>query len=74
MVLILMPLFALALGLFVFLKPALVIELQRRFYELINWRIEPISMERELRNTRFMGLFLVLASLTAAVYILFILS
>jgi hypothetical protein len=67
---ILLPIIALFLGLFIFLKPALAIEIQRRFYEKINWRIEPISKNLELRNTKIIGLLLVaLAALTLA-YIL----
>ena|SRR3989338_1720631 len=46
-------------GLYVFLRPAQVIELQRRFYLLINWKIEPVSMVKEIRNTKFMGQFLI---------------
>ncbi|MFA4992939.1 MAG: hypothetical protein WC571_03120 [Candidatus Omnitrophota bacterium] len=53
-----------------FLKPAAVMEFQRRFYERINWRIEPISMPKEIRNTKFMGLFLVLVSSLIIIYIL----
>lgn len=48
-----------ALGIFLVLRPALAIEFQRRFYEKINWRMEPISLAKELRNTRLMGLMLV---------------
>jgi hypothetical protein len=44
-------------GIFVFFKPSSAIELQRRFYEKINWKIEPISMTKEIRNTKLMGLF-----------------
>lgn len=47
-------------GLFLMLRPRDAIEMQRRFYEKINWRIEPISMSREIRNTRIMGLLLLL--------------
>jgi hypothetical protein len=46
-------------GIFVFFKPSLAIELQRRFYERINWKMEPISMPREIRNTKIMGLLLI---------------
>jgi len=46
------------IGVFLALKPARAIEAQRRFYLRINWKIEPVSMEKELRNTRLMGLFL----------------
>jgi hypothetical protein len=37
------------------IKPEFDIEIQRRFYARINWRIEPVSLEKELRNTRLMG-------------------
>ncbi len=60
---------SLAVGLVVFLKPAEVIEFQRKFYEKINWRVEPISMPKEARNTKIMGLFLVVIALVAIVYI-----
>lgn len=56
---------SIVMGLFLFLKPSMVIELQKKFYEKINWRIEPISMQKEIRNTRIMGLFLVIAALAA---------
>ena len=48
----------LAIGVFLCLKPALAIKIQIKFYEKINWRMEPVSMEKEIRNTRIMGLFL----------------
>jgi hypothetical protein len=60
---------SLAVGLFVFFKPAAAIEFQRRFYEKINWRVEPISMPKEIRNTKIMGLFLVVISVAVVVYI-----
>jgi hypothetical protein len=55
--------FGAVLGLFLLLRPAKAIDAQRRFYERINWRIEPVSMEKEIRNTRAMGLFLMAAVL-----------
>lgn len=61
-----------ASGLFIFFRPALIIELQIKFYERINWRMEPISMPKELKNTKAMGLCLVLASLLGIAYIKFI--
>lgn len=57
-----------AVGVFLFFRPVAAIEVQRRFYEKINWRIEPISMTKEIRNTKIMGLFLVIISLAAVVY------
>jgi hypothetical protein len=57
-------------GLFLLLNPALVIKFQIKFYEMINWRMEPISMAKELRNTKIMGLFLFLISWAGDIYIL----
>jgi hypothetical protein len=48
------------IGAFLILKPQLAIEIQKRFYALINWKIEPISMSCELRNTKIMGWLLIL--------------
>jgi len=54
---------SISLGLFLFLRPSSAIELQKKFYEKINWRIEPVSMSKEIRNTRIMGLSLIIAAL-----------
>ena len=45
--------------------PQKVIAFQQRFYSWINWRMEPISMCKEIRNTRLMGLALVLLAVSA---------
>jgi hypothetical protein len=50
------------IGLFIFFKPDLTIEIQKKFYEKINWRIEPISMQKEIRNTKIMGILLVVVA------------
>lgn len=55
-------------GFFLFSKPGLAIELQRRFYEKINWKIEPVSMAKELRNTRIMGLAMVIITIAIAAF------
>ena len=60
---------SLGTGLFIFFKPALTIEIQKRFYALINWRIEPISMSKELRNTKIMGIFLIVFTLVSLLFI-----
>jgi hypothetical protein len=39
-----------------FLNPSLAIRLQQKFYAKINWKIEPINLNKELRNTRIMGM------------------
>ncbi|MFH1281622.1 MAG: hypothetical protein ABIH91_02770 [Candidatus Omnitrophota bacterium] len=56
------------IGLFVFFKPELAIEIQRKFYEKINWRIEPISMPKEIRNTKIMGMFLIVVSIATMIF------
>jgi len=58
------------IGLFLFLNPALAIEIQKKFYARINWRIEPISIPKEIRNTKIMGLFLIILGLLAMGYAL----
>ena len=57
------------IGLFIFIKPELTIEIQKKFYEKINWRIEPISMQKEIRNTKIMGVILVVAAVVTIFYL-----
>jgi len=57
-ILILFSVLGMVIGLFVFSKPSLTIDIQKKFYAKINWRIEPISMPKEIRNTKIMGMFL----------------
>lgn len=57
---------SLIFGLFLLFKPGSAIELQRRFYEKINWRIEPVSMAKEIRNTKIMGWFVVIFCIAIA--------
>jgi hypothetical protein len=63
-------LLTLPIGLFLFLNPHQALEIQKRFYAAINWRIEPISLSKEIRNTRIIGLFLIFVSLLAAPFFL----
>jgi len=56
-------------GFFLFLNPTLAIEIQKKFYEKINWRIEPISMQKEVRNTKIMGLFLIVMTAIVITYV-----
>lgn len=69
-ILIFISMVSLIIGLFLFFKPIFAIEIQRKFYEKINWRIEPISMQKEIRNTKLMGLFLITISLLTMIYAL----
>lgn len=57
------------LGLFIFKKPKAALELQRRFYARINWRIEPVDMQKELHNTRLMGAFLMAISFFGLIFL-----
>jgi len=65
---ILISVIGIIVGLFVFFKSELTIEIQKKFYERINWRLEPISMQKEIRNTKIMGMFLVILAIVAIVY------
>jgi hypothetical protein len=58
----------LLIGIFIARKPLWVIEAQKAFYAKINWRMEPISLKKEIRNTRLMGLFLVFFVLGAILF------
>ena len=61
--------FAIAIGAFVAWKPRKVIDLQIAAYRLINWKMEPLSMAKEITNTRLMGLTLVVLGIAAFLYI-----
>lgn len=65
---ILSSLLSLAAGLYLVFNPRHTIELQRIFYEKINWKIEPVSMPKELRNTRIMGYFLIILAAASVMY------
>ena len=58
------------IGFFLVINPALAIEVQRRFYAKINWKMEPISMSKEVCNTRIMGWLLIILLLAILVFIL----
>jgi hypothetical protein len=46
-------------------QPRKTIDLQIAFYRPFNWKIEPISMEKETRTTRLMGLTLVIIGIVS---------
>lgn len=60
---------AIIFGLLVAWKPRKVIDIQIAFYRLINWKVEPVSMEKEIRNTRIMGVIVFIAGIFAFIYI-----
>ena len=47
--------------------PRKTINAQIAFYRLINWNVEPISWEKEIRNTRIMGILAILCSIVGFV-------
>ena len=53
-------------------KPRKAIDIQIAFYRLINWKLEPVSMEKEIRNTRIMGAILLAAGVLSAVLIIIV--
>jgi hypothetical protein len=58
-------------GVLVYFYPVSVMKFQVKFYEKINWRIEPISLQKEFKRTKYSGLYLVFLCLLASVYIKF---
>ena len=58
----------LLLGFLVFLRPQRVIEFQIRFYKSINWDMKPVSLQKEIRNTKIMGIFLILCVVGAWIF------
>ena len=56
------------ISLFLLIKPGRAINIQIKFYEKINWRMQPVSMPKEIRNTKIMGLCLITVTLIAIVY------
>lgn len=59
--------FSTLIGIFLILKTEKALELQKKFYEKINWKIEPISLKKELRNTKIMGYILILIGILALI-------
>ncbi|UCD16029.1 MAG: hypothetical protein JSV34_02970 [Candidatus Omnitrophota bacterium] len=60
----------LLIGAFLVGNPALSLEIQRKFYEKINWRVEPIDMRKEIRNTRIMGVVSVIIAAVGIVVVI----
>jgi len=69
-ILILLYIVGLFIGFFYVIKPALAIQIQGKCYARMNWKIEPVSPEKEIRNTRIMGWFLITFLIAALVLIL----
>jgi hypothetical protein len=61
---------AIIFGALVALKPKKTIDIQIDLYRPFNWKLEPISMEKEIRNTRIMGLTVLVLGILSLIYIL----
>ncbi|MDD5356419.1 MAG: hypothetical protein PHY56_07790 [Candidatus Omnitrophica bacterium] len=59
-------------GIICFTRPLLAIKIQQKFYEKINWKIEPIDLAKELRNTRIMGLISLILAILLIINLLII--
>lgn len=60
---LLLALTSAVIGILLYLRPEAAIKFQIKFYEKINWRLEPVSWPKEIRNTKIMGLFLFVVAL-----------
>jgi len=61
---------AIIFGIFLALQPKRAIDIQIAFYRLINWKMQPVSMEKEIRNTRIMGLFVIICGIISLIFII----
>ncbi|PIQ86729.1 MAG: hypothetical protein COV73_04295 [Candidatus Omnitrophica bacterium CG11_big_fil_rev_8_21_14_0_20_43_6] len=57
-------------GLWVFFNTEFTMKVQTKFYKKINWLMMPISMQKEIKNTRIMALILIIISLMSVVYLI----
>lgn len=51
-------------------KPKKAIDIQIALYKPFNWKLEPIDMDKEIRNTRIMGMTVLILTVISLVYIL----
>jgi hypothetical protein len=50
-------------------KPKKTIDIQIALYRPFNWKLEPISMEKEIKNTRIMGLIVLILGTLLLIYL-----
>ncbi|MDP2924543.1 MAG: hypothetical protein Q8O30_12650 [Candidatus Omnitrophota bacterium] len=60
---------AIVFGALVAWKPRKTIDIQIAIYRPFNWKLEPISMEKEIKNTRIMGLTVLILGILSLIYI-----
>ncbi|MDD5130967.1 MAG: hypothetical protein PHS66_07995 [Candidatus Omnitrophica bacterium] len=58
-------------GLFMIFNAALIIKIHIKSTARANWRSEPISMEKELKNIRKRGVILIIVCVLAVFYVNF---
>jgi len=58
-------------GLFMIYKSDAIIKIHIKSAAKSNWRVEPISMEKELKNTKIRGINFVALCILAIIYIKF---
>ena len=51
-------------------RPKKIIEIQIAIYRPFNWKIEPISMDKEIRNTRIMGTVVFILGIISLIYVI----
>ena len=51
-------------------KPRKAIDIQAALYRPFNWKLEPISMEKAIRNMRIMGMTVLILGIISLVYTL----
>jgi hypothetical protein len=61
---------AIVFGALISWKPKKTIDIQMALYRPFNWKLEPISMEKEIRNTRIMGLIVLILGILSFIHIL----
>ena len=60
---------AILFGALISWKPRKTIDIQSALYRPFNWKLEPISMEKEIRNTRIMGAFVLIVGILTFMYV-----
>lgn len=68
LIFIIIAIFAYIFGFYVYFNPEKMIAFQQKAYSYVNWRMEPISLAKEIRNTKLMGLSLVVVTLIICIY------
>ena len=58
------------LGIVLIWRPKRIIEIQIAFYRFFNWKVEPISMAKEIKITRIMGTTVLIIGIIALIYII----